>query len=188
MGASTSWLAIKGKPRADALQDLGLKIGDSPQEANETGLQGSDFPEGWYVVAAAGYEHPLTDDAVLKKLSVGCDVVSGGAETHVMSSVASGWRDGRRVWYVRYDSDNRPDGLVAEGDLPPSFAGIRADLEAAQEAEGEDAGVDYIFDAPAELSHALTGYHYDEPSPGEDWHSLVPQVPGPQWLGRLFNR
>jgi hypothetical protein len=190
MGASTSWLAIKGKPRARILEELALRVGNSPRDAQDTGLQGSDFAAGWYVIAARDYGHPLTEDETLKRLSIGCEVIAGGVETHVMCSTASGWKDGREIWWMDHDSEAGIENLSTRGQLPAVFNGIHQDLRAQQEAEGgPDCGVDFIFSAPEMVTKALSGYHYDEPLPGEIWHSLVHAAPPKKsWLGRLFKQ
>jgi hypothetical protein len=189
MGASTSWLAVRGKPRARILEELALRVGDSPRDAADSGLQGCDFPGGWYVIAARDYGNPLTEDATLQRLSIGCEVVAGGVETHVMCSTASGWKEGREVWWMDHDSEVGVENLSTRGELPAVFNGIYQNLQAQQEAEGgPDCGVDFIFSAPEQLTKALTGYHYDESQPGEKWHSLVSAPAKKSWLGSLFKR
>ena len=190
MGASASWLAVKGKAGAKVLADLGLRVGQSPGDAEESGLQGCDFPNGWYVIAAADYGHPLTEPATLRPLSVGCEVVAGGVETHVMCSTACGWKNGREVWWVDHDSEAGVENLSTRGELPAAFHSIHEDLQAKQEAEGgPDCGVDFIFSVPEELTKALTGYHYDESQPDEVWHPLVSAPPAKRsWLAGLFKR
>jgi|SRR5688572_14718508 len=187
MGASTSWLAVKGKPREAVLQALGLGPGTA-EEGWDTGLQGCEFPNGWYVVAARGYFHRVMSDGVLKRISAGCEAVAGGVETHVMASTATGWRDGRQIWRADHQSENGIEDLTTEGELPAVFAAIHEGLRAEQAAEGgPDCGVDFIFDVPVKLCRALTGYDYDESGPDEQWHSLIP-VAKPSWLRRLLGR
>lgn len=190
MGASTSWLAVKGKPQTKILEDLALRVGDSRNDVFASGLQGCDFPGGWYVIAARDYGHPLTEDATLQRLSAGCEVVAGGVETHVMCSTASGWKDGREVWWVDHDSEAGVENLSTRGQLPAVFSGIHEDLQAKQEAEGgPDCGVDFIFSAPEELTQALTGYHYEETEPDGAWHALVSAAPPKKsWFGGLFKK
>ena len=141
------------------------------------------------MIAARDYGHPLTEDATLLRLSVGCEVVAGGVETHVMCSTACGWKDGRGVWWMDHNSEAGVDNLSTRGQLPEVFRRIHEDLRAKQEAEGgPDCGVDFIFSAPEELTKTLTGYHYDVSQPGEVWHSLVSAPPKKSWFGSLFKR
>jgi len=190
MGASTSWLAIRGKPRARALEELALRVGDSPGNARDSGLRGCDFPNGWYVIAARDYGHRLTEDVTLQRLSVGCEVVAGGVETHVMCSTACSWKDAREIWWMDHDSEIGVLHLSTRGQLPLVFTNIYEGLLASQDAEGgPDCGVDFIFSAPEELTKALTGYHYDESQSGEAWHSLVSAPPPKRsWFGVLFEK
>jgi hypothetical protein len=190
MGASTSWLAIKGKHRTKVLEELSLRVEDSGRQAPDSGLQGCELPGGWYVIAAGGYGHPLTEDATVRPLSVNCEIVAGGAETHVMCSTACGWKNGREIWWMDHDSEAGVLNLSTRGKLPTSFTNIYEGLLAKQDAEGgPDCGVDFLFSAPEELTKALTGYHYDESQPEEVWHSLVSDPPKKKsWLGGLFKK
>jgi|SRR5690348_4057619 len=189
MGASTCWLAVRGKPRDTVLEELALRIGDSPSDAQESHLQGSDSFNGWYVIAAGGYGNPLIEDANLQRLSVGCEVVAGGIETHVMCSTASGWKDGQEIWWIDHNPDDGVENLSTRGKLPAEFSSIHEDLRTQQAAEGPDPDVDFIFSAPEDLTKALTGYHCEESQPGEKWHSLVTVAPPKKSLfGRLFGR
>ncbi len=53
--------------------------------------------------------------------------------------------------------------MVAEGTLPQQYDPIRKQHVTEQdEAGGESADVDAIFDVPVELARALTGFRYDQ--------------------------
>jgi hypothetical protein len=57
--------------------------------------------------------------------------------------------------------------LEIDGDAPASLKPIHWNLVSRQdEAGGEQADVDYIYDAPAELAKALTGFRHDLDMPG----------------------
>jgi hypothetical protein len=66
-----------------------------------------------------------------------------------LSSRAAGWRDGRRVWSVSYEGEDRPGEVLAEGDLPLTFELISRDLT--NKSKAEDAGdllLDPLFEIP----------------------------------------
>ena len=86
-----------------------------------------------------------------------------------MVSVATGWKDGRRVWSVTHDAQRDMEHLQTEGELPAAFTSIRDRLRSEQQrAGGSKADVDYIFDVPVELAQLLTGYRHDADIPGAD--------------------
>ena len=80
-----------------------------------------------------------------------------------MVSAAYAFRDGARVWSVTHNPEEGLYHLAVEGEPPPQLEAIRARLTAEQDGEeDETADVDFLFDAPAELVAALTGYRFDE--------------------------
>ena len=98
-------------------------------------------------------------DSIVQRLSAGCEVITADVEEHVMVSVATGWKDGQRVWSVTHDAQREMEHLQAEGELPAVFTSIRDRLRAEQqEAGGRRADVDHLFDVPVELAQTLTGY------------------------------
>lgn len=110
--------------------------------------------------------HEMKDEPLQRLSSLG-EVISCFVEDHVVSSVASGWKDGKLDWSVTHNSEKGRFHLQVEGQVPSSFAQIRERLTAAQNAEGgEKSDVDYIYDAPAELALNLTGFRHDQDVPG----------------------
>jgi hypothetical protein len=186
MGASTSWIAVKGKPIAAVLENLGLRVADPQNPTEKSVAEGCVLSDGWYVIALKGYEHRFTRREILERLSAGAEVVAGGVETHVMCSTATGWRDGQEVWWVEHDNDAAEMDLRTRGVMPNAFAGIRDKLTAEETEGGEHSGVDYLFDVPVELTAALTGYDFDNGQPGEVWESLVSLKKS--WWNALFGR
>lgn len=84
-----------------------------------------------------------------------------------MVSEAEGWLQGHREWRIVHDCEQGLDHAHGEGNLPPAFAEIRAELIARQQAEGGDkAGVDHVFDVPVEVAKSFTDYRYDSDPPG----------------------
>jgi hypothetical protein len=197
MGYSQSWLAVKGKPPTAVLETLGLRGTGTREENAESPIVGAELPSGWYLVVTGRSGHRLMRDQTLQRLSAGCEVVTGDVEEHVMVSVATGWRDGQRVWTVTHDAQRDMEHLQTEGDLPAAFASIRDRLRSEQQkAGGRKADVDYIFDVPVELAQTLTGYRHDADIPGagtdpfevlvETSSSASASTGRPSFLKRLF--
>jgi hypothetical protein len=93
------------------------------------------------------------------------EVVYCFVEDHVMFSRVSGWKDGKFLWSVSHDCEKGKYHLEIKGDAPPSLKNIHANLVAEQDAE-QEADVDRIYEAPAELAKNLTGFRHDQDTPG----------------------
>ena len=65
---------------------------------------------------------------------------------------------------VRYPCcDKGKSHLEIEGPVPASFAAIQGELLEEQVAHGgEQAAVEFLFDAPIQLAKELTGFRHDE--------------------------
>jgi hypothetical protein len=193
MGASLSWLAIKGRPAVEILDALHLRPTGVERLDGESPFVGAMSDAGWYLIVARGAEHRLASAAVLERLSVGCEVLTCTVEEHVMFSQATGWRDGRRLWAVSHRGEDGPAGVEEEGALPPEYPPIRDRLMAQQEAAGgSEADVDCLFDIPVALVQRFVGYKHDEVNPAfeargfEVLESERPEPAKQSWLGRLF--
>jgi hypothetical protein len=150
-------------------------------------LEGAGSEAGWYLIVADGWNHRLIQEPVLARLSAGCEVLTCTVEERNLSSAATGWRDGRRAWSVTYEGEERPGDVMAEGDLPASFAVIRRDLTARSQAE--DAGdllLDPLFEIPIEIVRDAVAYRPDEPSPAFDGRFVMLEALDPTILQRLF--
>lgn len=168
MGFALTWVAVRGKPRNRVLADLGLQETGVWKELPESPITGAQLPGDWYAVIFNRDTASLFDGDSLQRVSTGAEVVVCMVEEHVKCSGASGWKNGREVWSVRRDAE--AVGVAATGKLPKQYAAIARELQARQDAaEGEGSeehGVDFLFDIPIELAHALTGYRHDRDIPG----------------------
>jgi hypothetical protein len=155
MGYSLSWVALKGGNVQTVSSALGL---------SESELAGTTLPTGWYVVV---FNRTEIEDGALEKLSQSGEVICCFVEDHVMVSWASGWRKGIKMWSVVHDCEKGRFHLHIEGEPPSELKGLADRLIAEQRASGgEKAEVDHVYDAPAELAKALTGFRHDEDTPG----------------------
>jgi hypothetical protein len=164
MGFAISWLAVKGKSKAEVLAALRLEDTDEIDEANDEPISGDEFPNGWYVLFLNDYDHALIQPASLSALSVGCEVIACRIEEHVMASSATLYANGQRVWSIAHQGDGEDIyDLTVEGTPPKILAGIRSRLTKDQESEGgRAADVDYIFDIPLDVACAICGYRHDQ--------------------------
>jgi hypothetical protein len=194
MGFSLSWLAIKGTSRDTVLSDLGLRGTQSFEELPEAPLTGVLLPTGWYMVVSNRGEYPaFMESKTLAQISNSTDAVTCFIEEHVMCSHASQWRGGRELWSLMHDSHaGRIEHLEIKGELPPFFASMHDELCAKQqEAGGNKAGVDYIFDIPIETARHFTGYRHDQDIPGArekpfEVLETTEATPKRSWLRKLL--
>ena len=124
MGASLSWIAVKGRLAEDILRELRLRPTGVTGLEGESPFVGAQSDGGWYLVVARGAEHAVLHSDVLERLSDSCDVLTCTVEEHVMFSQATGWRNGRRLWVVTHEGEQGPVGIAEEGVLPPEYPPI----------------------------------------------------------------
>lgn len=165
MGFSHSFIATRGVPKAQLLEQLGLAEtamrGDIDIALNGFGL--GELRGGWLLVACDDFDFP--QKAPLAAISAAGEVVSGAIEEHVMASEARGFAGGAQTWRVTHDPDKGESlfDLQVEGSPPAPFAQIRDKMIAAQTADGgEDAEVDHVFDVPPKLAASLCGFAFGE--------------------------
>lgn len=188
MGWSLSWAALKGGNRQTACAALGLRATGKREEVAESEIVGAALPTGWYVVQFDRHE---MKDRVLADFSRSGEVVSCLVEDHVMVSWASGWRKGNKVWSVVHDCEKGRFHLDVTGEAPSELKAIAEQQIAKQHAEGgEKADVDHVYDVPAELAKALTGYRHDVDIPGMSGEvfEVLQRQPSRGLLSRLFGR
>ena len=114
------------------------------------------------------------------------EVVYCFVEDHVMFGRASGWKDGKFLWSVTHDCEKGKYHLEIKGDAPLSLKGIHAKLVSKQDAAGgEQADVDHIYDAPAELAKDLAGFRHDQDTP-EMSHKPFQVLEKKAFFSRIF--
>jgi hypothetical protein len=179
MGWSLCWLAIKGKSAQAVCDTLHFRRTGTFEKHAESKIVGAELPTGWFVIHSNQTEQ-VVPDAMLEKVSVGCECVTCFLEEHVMYSIATGWKNGHKQWSAVHDAQEGIEHLSTQGNLPSEFRSIHDRQRAKQqEAGGHKAGVDYIFDIPVHTAQALTGYYHDRDIPGmpeEPFEILVPAI------------
>src|SRR5438477_2518995 len=136
MGYSLSWVAVRGKPTGAVYDQLAVRGTGVHEEIQESPIVGAKLPDGWSLVML-DHDFHLMSDPLLESLSSDCEVVACAVEEHVMHSMASGWKDGHKVWLVSHDAQQALDDLEVAGEPPPVFASIRDRARAQQQAANE---------------------------------------------------
>jgi hypothetical protein len=176
------------------LDAVGLRATGRYEEIPESNITGAVLPSGWFVIIGNRGDPTFAHEASLLQLSRDFDVLTWFVEEHVMCSSAGSWRGGREVWSVQHSADQGINNLEVKGELPPNFASIRDGLRARQQnAGGEKADVDYIFDIPVELIQSITGYRHDKviPELREVRFEILArnkETPQRSWIRRLLGR
>jgi hypothetical protein len=188
MGWALSWAALKGGNLRTVCTALSLHATGKREEVAESKVVGAALPTEWYVVQ---FDRSEMEDRELARLSRFGEVVCCFVEDHVMVSWASGWRQGNKVWSVVHDCEKGRFHLDIEGEVPAELRDIAKRLIAEQQAAGgEKADVDHVYDVPAELAKALTGYRHDQNIPGltgEVFEGLERESKTPR-PGTIFSR
>jgi hypothetical protein len=159
MGESRSWVAIRGLERAEVAARLDCADTDEPADRRAE-LALGQLSDGWLVIVCSRFDFVASRQ--LSELSKGAELAACQIEEHVMFSAAYGFRDGVQTWSVAHDPDKGLYNLEIEGTPPPELDAIRAQLRSQQDAEGgEEADVDFIFEAASDLVAALSGYRHN---------------------------
>ena len=168
MGFSLSFPAAKGTMPADihrALEVTDTGVASTDDDYPAPPVRGAALPDGWYLVLLNDVAHRfIASEEIAERLSRGCEVVACQVEEHDMVSGCFGFRNGTHVWSVMHDSRKAPDDLDVSGEPPAAFGEIAARMRAKQADEDRRTGkisVDFLFDVPVELAHALCGYRHD---------------------------
>ncbi len=160
MGFHVCWIASRGKAPEELRAQLKLRETPEREEIPESDVTGVLLPSGWYAVVFNDALPPELQDAALKRLSKDSELVAFVVEEASMVSSAHAFARGKRTWSVLHDFSKGPTHLDVSGVPPAHVAAIRERLLAQSQAQ-ENPG-DILFDLPAELSKALTGFRHDE--------------------------
>jgi hypothetical protein len=162
MGYSISWIAFHGKGKREVLALTHLIDTGEFDEANESPISAAEIPNGWYVLFLNDFSHPYVSVEVMQRFSADCVLLGCRVEEHVMTSAAFLFENGSRIWSVSHESEKGRYNVETEGTPPAFFAPLRAKLSQSQDdAGGEKADVDYMFDVPLEMAARLCGYRHD---------------------------
>lgn len=172
MGVCLHWIAMKKAKLPTVCSVLGLRPTGAREEFPESKFVGLELPSGYVLIVymASGGERlrgkGTIEDRHLAELSRSHEVISSFVEEHVMFSETSCWKSGGILWSVTHESEKGLRHLGTSGPVPAELEPIRQGAEEKQEAEGENAEVDFIFDIPVDLAQKITGYRYDQDVPG----------------------
>lgn len=164
MGWSLSWAALKGGSLETICSVFSVRATGQKEEIAESDIVATQLPTGWALVI---FKQKEIEDRFLRELSHSGEVVYCFIEDHVMFSSASCWLDDNQLWEVTHDCNEGKFHLRVTGAAPAALEEIRKRLFVKQQADGgEKSETDFVYDAPAELAKALTGFRHDQDVPG----------------------
>lgn len=164
MGWSSSWVAIQGCAKDELLEHLGLvETGQDVLPGTRSApFSCARLPEDWFVLFSEDFDW-AQPRRVLELSRFGLAVGCQFEDKVMMESSICAARDGVELWRVFHDHEGSVYRLDLTGEPPAELAAIRDRLFQEQaKAGGEDAGVDYVHEAPFELGRAICGYRHDE--------------------------
>ncbi len=196
MGISASWIGIKGRSKPDVLAELDLTDTGNLDPEMQARFCCAERPEGWLIVFSDDFE--FASPRTIADLSQGGLAIGSVMEEHVMFSGLRAYGDGQSLWSVTHDPEEGLRSLSVTGTPPEVLASIRDDaVRQQEEAGGEGANVDFLFDVPMDLAKALTGFRHDEDNSNSPTFTVLERAgrtrrnddPGKGgWLATLFGR
>jgi hypothetical protein len=166
MGYAITWCEIREEAAERFLEELGLSATGDFEELPESPVSMAKLDTGWRVIWINEYAPTFLALNAVERLSKTRDVLLCLVEEHVMASSSEMWFGGKCQWRLSHQGENGPKGIELEGKVPECTAGIREEMERAQEANGGDnAEVDHMFEIPLKVAQQLVGFKHDEDSP-----------------------
>lgn len=161
MGYSFSWIAVQPNMEPALRAHFGLRDLEKTSVYPDFTINTAAV-NGWCLLHWDHQDH-LIDEGLLRSISANGRAVAVMLEEHVMYASAEEWEKGERKWGVVHCGDIHVLHLDEEGTFPSSFAAIKEEYTAKQDAAGGvKAGVDHISDIPLELARAVVGYRHDK--------------------------
>jgi len=206
MSFSPSWVAVQGLAPDKALATLGMEVAEVVEPRDIPNWRDivvmGNFREDWLLVLSADPEDAF--DGFLAQLTTLGPAIACSSSENVMVSEARGYAAGEEVWRVLHDPEEEESlyALEISGTPPPELDAIVHHARAQQdEAGGEDANVDLIFDITNSLSKLICGYMPGDDEPEGFHYSVLEPIGGkvsppaggetglrPGFFARLFGR
>jgi hypothetical protein len=76
MGYSLSWIAVKAKPPQAIRDEFSFKMTDQREEIPESDLTAVEMPGGWCLIVSNHTEQVVSDAAMRRLASSGCEFVT----------------------------------------------------------------------------------------------------------------
>lgn len=158
-GHAVGLFMVRGVAPDALLRHLGLTTDGAGTDTPAARLCMAALPDGWCVL----WCNDMADapGLRLKLATQGVEVIFITIDEHACRTRATGYHGGVEVWSVAHDGSASAHDLVTTGQPPACLPGLVADMEREEVESGYPPGaVDFYFDIPVALVHALTGFSY----------------------------
>ena len=126
MGFRVLLIKIDGKLVGAIHTEFGVTPTETFEEFPESPVCGAVMPGGGYLLYINDQIDP--GERGFQRLSLSAKLISCCVNETVMSSDASCWVNGIKLWTVVHDSQHGQDHLKSEGELPEEFQQVRTTL------------------------------------------------------------
>jgi hypothetical protein len=164
MGYSCRWIGTRGIDRADVLRQLGFSVtAELSEEVFDPGLYAVQI-DAWFVVIGDGRDHmDLVTRDHAAKLSERGDALFVFTTDTAMCAEITAFAEGAMAWSILYDGSNGVTKPELFGRPPDEAREVMVAAYVRQDEEGgASAGVDHVYDIPAEVGLRLVGFRHDE--------------------------
>lgn len=180
MGFKIAWCAVRGvSPEVvHEVFELGSLGRAGEHEVIDDDVYGIALPE-WYVVVANTsyraarpyYVETMPFDVITQR---GAEALGCHVHETTMISGAMGWSEGVERWRLYHDGGQEGVGHLEVSGTPPEALGpIERALRQKQEGVSK---VDYVFDIPVDVAHALVGYRHDRTPENARWYERLERL------------
>ena len=164
MGYRVSWIARSGSSINEMLTLSQRSLTDERHDFPDVGFYllelSSATENSWVVLIADGSENfSKLDASHAKSLSEDDnEILYFWCSDTVMATELSCFRDGKRIWSIIYDCDDKSKRPEMLGEVPTITHEVMKELQIKQEVDND---ADYIYDLTAELGRRLIGFRHD---------------------------
>ncbi|MCE2574373.1 hypothetical protein [Komagataeibacter sp. FNDCR2] len=174
-GYAVGLFMVHGLDPAEILQRLGLKNAGAGTDMPTARQCIAPLPGGWCVLWCNDMADATALRARIAILGTGADVIVTAIDEHTYSSCATAHHNGVEIWSVTHDGGIGPHDLKTSGQPPTQLANLVAEMEKEEVESGYPPGaVDFYFDIPVALVHALTGFSYCQPDSAQGHRVFTP--------------
>ncbi len=164
MGWMASWIAVQTTANAAVLDHLGLvETGAGVFPGSRVApFSYREFPDNWLIIFSERFDW-ADEKRLLDISSFGLALACQFEDKVDMTCSLTAALSGARLWRVFHNSVDTISKLEVDGDPPSTWGPLRdAVVREQEQAGGEGAGVDIIWEAPVRLAKAICGYRADE--------------------------
>jgi hypothetical protein len=157
MGRALAWFTVESAELAGIAAALDVKVTGRRGQSGEFPLAARKLTDGRWLVVSSNCDEPVFSTKNLTGISRLGRTFSGIVEEHVMACGFAAWGKGRKSWSIQHQGENDPLHLKISGKLPQNIAALKDAALESQRRDGDEAGIDYLFEFLIDLVQPQTG-------------------------------